>query len=83
MRLRAEVKRLQEDLLDLETHSRKYKLFIDGSKENQDEDMRKVVVTFFNGDLTLSGRSTVMSSDCSPYKRKVQASGRKVYTING
>ena len=46
MRLTAEVKRLNEDLLNLETYSRKHNLIIDGLKEVQDEDIQIVVGNF-------------------------------------
>ena len=52
-RLTAEVKRLNEDLLNLETYSRKHNLIIDGLKEVQDEDIQIVVGDFIKQNLKI------------------------------
>ena len=52
-RLTAEVKRLNEDLLNLETYSRKHNLIIDGLKEVQDEYIEIVVGDFIKQNLKI------------------------------
>ena len=52
-RLTREVKRLNEDLLNLETYSRKHNLIIDGLKDVQDEDIQIVVGNFIKHNLKI------------------------------
>ena len=49
----AEVKRLNEDLLTLETYSRTHNLIIDGLKEVQDEDIQIVLGDFIKQNLKI------------------------------